>query len=80
MAVLTEGELLLKEQIELQKGISKTNDEFKQMLSSSKQYQQMLRAINRQLVEHNTNYGKIREENEEIFDTIFNYCSFKNRF
>ena len=73
MAVLTEGELLLKEQIELQKGISKTNDEFKQMLSSSKQYQQMLRAINRQLVEHNTNYGKIREENEEIFDTIFNY-------
>ena len=73
MAVLTEGELLLKEQIELQKGISKTNDEFKQMLASSKQYQQMLRAINRQLVEHNTNYGKIREENEEIFDTIFNY-------
>lgn len=73
MAVLTEGELLLKEQIELQKGISKTNDEFKQMLSSSKQYQQMLRAINRQLIEHNTNYGKIREENEEIFDTIFNY-------
>lgn len=73
MAVLSEGEMLLKEQVELQKGISHTNDEFKTMLASSKQYQQMLRAINRQLVEHNTTYGKIKEKNEEIFDVIFNY-------
>ena len=68
MAMLTEGELLLKETIELQKGISKTNDEFKQMLISSKQYQQMLRAINSQLLEHNDRYVDIREENEKIFD------------
>jgi hypothetical protein len=73
MAVLTEGEILLRENIELQKGLKYTDEAFKELLLNSKQYQQMLRGINRQLAEHNTNYGKIREQNEQIFDTIFNY-------
>jgi hypothetical protein len=73
MAVFTEGEILLRENIELQKGLTYTDEKFKEILLSSKQYQQMLRGINRQLAEHNTNYGKIREQNEQIFDTIFNY-------
>jgi len=73
MAVLSEGEMLLKEQVELQKGISHTNDEFKTMLASSKQYQQMLRVINRQLVEHNSLYGQIREENEKLFDKVLEF-------
>jgi hypothetical protein len=73
MAVLTEGEVRLKEQIELQKGISQTDEDFKKILLNSKQYQQMLRGINRQLAEHITQYGNIKEKNEEIFDKIFNY-------
>lgn len=73
MAVLTEGEVRLKEQIELQKGISQTDEDFKKILLNSKQYQQMLRGINRQLAEHITQYENIKEKNEEIFDKIFNY-------
>lgn len=76
MATISEAEILLKEQIELQKGLNLTVTEFKGLINNSKQYQQMLRAINRELLEHNSLYGSMREKNEKIFDTVSIYTEY----
>lgn len=70
MAVLTDAEMQLKENLEMRTGIDKTNKEFKDMLKNSKSLQQQLRAINRDLREQEGLYKDIRDINEKFYESL----------